>query len=39
MVLVVAGNDALRTVKASHDLAQADHVIYEEGAPTPARRR
>ena len=41
MVLVVAGNDALRTVKASRDLAQADHVIYEEGAPapTPIRRR
>ncbi|HUB33348.1 MAG TPA: C45 family autoproteolytic acyltransferase/hydrolase [Bryobacteraceae bacterium] len=41
MVLIVAGNDAVRTVKASRDLAQADHVVYEEGAPAavPGRRR
>ena len=35
MVLVVAGNDALRTVKAMRAEAQAEYVLYNEGA-TPA---
>jgi len=42
MVLVVAGNDALRTVKALRAQAQADHVVFEDGVTQPAtggRRR
>jgi hypothetical protein len=41
MVLVVAGNDALRTVKALRAQAQADHVVFEDGAaqPNDGRRR
>jgi hypothetical protein len=39
MVLVVAGNDALRTVKATRATAAADHVVYEDGVTTPAARR
>jgi hypothetical protein len=41
MVLVVAGNDALRTVKALRAQAAVDHVVFEDGV-TPAgggRRR
>jgi hypothetical protein len=34
MVLVVAGNDALRTVKASRAAAAAEYVIVAEGDPT-----
>ena len=36
MVLVVAGNDALRTVKAMRAEAQAEYVLYNEGAPPAA---
>jgi hypothetical protein len=41
MVLAVAGNDALRTVKALRAQAYAPHVVFEDGAPTEgaARRR
>jgi hypothetical protein len=35
MVLVVAGNDALRTVKAFRAQASAPHAIFEDGAPQP----
>jgi hypothetical protein len=33
MVLVVAGNDALRTVKASRISAQAEYVLFDDGSP------
>ena len=33
MALVVAGNDALRTVKSARSEAPAQYVIYTEGAP------
>ena len=33
MVLVVAGNDALRTVKASRLQAAAEYVLLDDGAP------
>jgi hypothetical protein len=36
MVLVVAGNDALRTVKAFGAQASAAHVVFEDGAPLAA---
>jgi hypothetical protein len=41
MVLVVAGNDALRTVKALRAQAYAPHVVFEDGAAADgaARRR
>jgi hypothetical protein len=42
MVLVVAGNDALRTVKAWRAAGPSDHVVYEDGVTTTAsagRRR
>jgi hypothetical protein len=32
MVLVVAGNDALRTVKSLRARAASDHVVFEDGA-------
>jgi hypothetical protein len=35
MVLVVAGNDALRTVKALRAQAQTDHVVFEDGVTRP----
>ena len=38
----VAGNDALRTVKALRAQAQADHVVFEDGVTQPGgggRRR
>ena len=34
MVLVVAGNDALRTVKATRAEAPAEYAIFDEGRPT-----
>ena len=42
MVLVVAGNDALRTVKAFRSAGPSDHVVYEDGvtvAGAAGRRR
>jgi hypothetical protein len=36
MVLVVAGNDALRTVKATRSEGASEYVIYREGAPPAA---
>jgi hypothetical protein len=42
MVLVVAGNDALRTVKAWRGAGPSDHVVYEDGVTVAAaggRRR
>ena len=42
MVLVVAGNDALRTVKTWRVAGPSDHVVYEDGVTTTAsagRRR
>src|SRR5205085_12077170 len=42
MVLVVAGNDALRTVKAFRAQASAPFAVFEDGAPQSAatgRRR
>jgi hypothetical protein len=36
MVLVVAGNDALRTVKATRSEGASEYVIYNEGAPPAA---
>lgn len=37
MTLVVAGNDALRTVKAIRAQDSAAFVVYEDGAPLPSR--
>jgi hypothetical protein len=34
MVLVIAGNDALRTVKALRAEASAEYVIFDDGSPT-----
>jgi hypothetical protein len=34
MVLTVAGNDALRTVKASRLDAPAEYVLLDDGKPT-----
>ena len=34
MVLVVAGNDALRTVKAQRAEAPAEYAIFDDGSPT-----
>jgi hypothetical protein len=39
MALVVAGNDALRTVKAMRSQDSAQYVVYEEGGPVNARPR
>ena len=36
MVLVIAGNDALRTVKATRAEAMSEYVLYSEGAPPAA---
>jgi hypothetical protein len=33
MALVIAGNDALRTVKATRAAGASEYVIYSEGAP------
>jgi hypothetical protein len=41
MVLVIAGNDPLSTVKATKALGPVDHLVYEDGATvaTAGRRR
>jgi Phospholipase B len=39
MVLVVAGNDALRTVKAWRGAGPSDHVVYEDGVTVAAAGR
>lgn len=36
MVLVIAGNDALRTVKAINTYGQDTYVVYEDGAAAGA---
>ena len=36
MVLVITGNDALRTVKATRAEAPSEYVLYSEGAPPAA---